>query len=241
MAKHQSFAEKASKKKKKNQSTYIKYIRSVRSEKTGHWRYNEQMIKVNEGENLDGALKRMDDDAQALTMEMPDNEQATDVDNIENNGTGDSEENGLATKDDGQEGTADVVAEETAKELKKPGGDEGSSPDAGTKELVGANPENESVMDEEQEGVDKTDHVTETADSDQAKEEPMPATDDSATVKNDQESSVTEGDESAIEEENDADVVAQPATEDDPGVAAEQAEDSEESEKDKSVKSGEST
>ena len=49
MAKHQSFAEKASKKKKKNLSTYIKYIRSVRSEKTGHWRFNEQMIKVNEG------------------------------------------------------------------------------------------------------------------------------------------------------------------------------------------------
>jgi len=56
MAKQQSFAEKAAKKKKKNLSTYVKYIKSVKSEKTGYWRFNEQMIEVKVGENLDGAL-----------------------------------------------------------------------------------------------------------------------------------------------------------------------------------------
>ncbi|HIM27318.1 MAG TPA: DUF4295 domain-containing protein, partial [Candidatus Marinimicrobia bacterium] len=62
MAKQLSFAEKVAKKKKKNLSTYIKYIKSVQSEKTGYWRFNEQMIQVKEGENLDGALKRMEEE-----------------------------------------------------------------------------------------------------------------------------------------------------------------------------------
>ena len=46
MAKQQSFAEKAAKKKKKDLSTYVKYIKSVKSDKTGYWRFNEQMIEV---------------------------------------------------------------------------------------------------------------------------------------------------------------------------------------------------
>ena len=46
MAKQQSFADKATKKKKKDLSTYVKYIKSVKSEKTGYWRFNEQMIPV---------------------------------------------------------------------------------------------------------------------------------------------------------------------------------------------------
>ena len=79
MAKQLSFAEKVAKKKKKNLSTYIKYIKSVQSEKTGYWRFNEQMIQVKEGENLDGALKRMEEEAQALDMEMPVDESASDV------------------------------------------------------------------------------------------------------------------------------------------------------------------
>ena len=83
MAKKQSFAEKAAKKKKKDLSTYVKYIKSVKSEKTGYWRFNEQMIQVKEGENLDGALERMDKVAHVLDIKMPVVESAADVDTVE--------------------------------------------------------------------------------------------------------------------------------------------------------------
>ena len=83
MAKQQSFAEKVAKKKKKDVSTYVKYIKSVKSEKTGYWRFNEQMIQVKEGENLDGALERMDEVAQVLEMEMSVVESAVDVETVE--------------------------------------------------------------------------------------------------------------------------------------------------------------
>jgi hypothetical protein len=85
MAKQLSFAEKVAKKKKKNPSTYIKYIKSVQSEKTGYWRFNEQMIQVKEGENLDGALKRMEEEAQAIDMEMPVDESAAEVNELAGN------------------------------------------------------------------------------------------------------------------------------------------------------------
>ena len=85
MAKQLSFAEKVAKKKKKNLSTYIKYIKSVQSEKTGYWRFNEQMIQVKEGENLDGALKRMEEETQTLDMEMPDDESAAEVNELAGN------------------------------------------------------------------------------------------------------------------------------------------------------------
>ena len=97
MAKQQSFAEKAAKKKKKDLSTYVKYIKSVKSEKTGYWRFNEQMIEVKTGENLDGALKRMDEVAQVFNMEIPVIEAAAD--------------------NNGQEESADVVAEESLTEV----------------------------------------------------------------------------------------------------------------------------
>ena len=70
MAKGTSFAAKA-KGKKKNTQSFVKYVKSVKSEKTGHWRFNEQMIAVNEGENLDDALKRLKKESMALDMKLP--------------------------------------------------------------------------------------------------------------------------------------------------------------------------
>ncbi len=70
MAKGTSFAAKSKGKNKKTQS-FVKYVKSIKSEKTGHWRFNEQMIALNEGENLDSALKRLKDDSLALDMDMP--------------------------------------------------------------------------------------------------------------------------------------------------------------------------
>ena len=61
MAKKQkSFADKASGNKNKD-SVYIKYVKSIQSEETGGWRFNEQMIQMEKGEQLDSALKRMDE------------------------------------------------------------------------------------------------------------------------------------------------------------------------------------
>ena len=70
MAKGTSFAAKAKGKKKRTQS-FVKYVKSVKSEKTGHWRFNEQMVAVNEGENLDDALKRLKKETMALDMKLP--------------------------------------------------------------------------------------------------------------------------------------------------------------------------
>lgn len=61
MAKKQvSFADKAAKTKDVD-VVYVKYIKSVRSEKTGQWRFNEQMVKTKKGEQLDSALKQLED------------------------------------------------------------------------------------------------------------------------------------------------------------------------------------
>jgi len=116
MAKKQSFAEKAAKKKKKDLSTYVKYIKSVKSEKTGHWRFNEQMIQVKEGENLDGALERMDEVAQVLDIKMPVVESAADVDTVEQDGADNPRGHLQVADDNGQGELADGVAKPAAKE-----------------------------------------------------------------------------------------------------------------------------
>ena len=117
MAKQQSFAEKAAKKKNKNLSNYVKYIKSVKSDKTGHWRFNEQMIEVKEGENLDSALKRMDEVAQVFDMKIPVVEASADVNTIEQDGTDDSKGHEQTADDNDQKESADIVADESAKEM----------------------------------------------------------------------------------------------------------------------------
>ena len=196
MAKQQSFADKAAKKKKKNLSTYVKYIKSVKSEKTGYWRFNEQMIEVKEGENLDGALKRMDEVAQVFNMEIPVIESAADVDTVEQDGFDEPKDHEQTADDNGQEELADVVAEESVTEVNEP------------------------------------------AAAEQA--EPEPETDDTATTEDDQESGATEGEEAAVEKENDADETAEPATEVVGTVTEKQDEDADASGKDTPAKADES-
>ena len=70
MAKGTSFSDKAKGKKDKSQ-TFVKYVKSTKSDKTGHWRFNEQMIGLNSDENLDAALKRIQNESLALDIEMP--------------------------------------------------------------------------------------------------------------------------------------------------------------------------
>ena len=154
MAKQQSFADKATKKKKKDLSTYVKYIKSVKSEKTGYWRFNEQMIQVKEGENLDGALKRMDELNQVLEMEMPIVESAAEVDIVEKDKVNDPESNLQEADDNGMTESKDIIAEESVAEV------------------------NEPVEEDEQDEVEKIDVVTKPASKDQLEEESEPETDD---------------------------------------------------------------
>ena len=69
MAKGTSFADKSKGKKKINQ-TFVKYVKSIKSEKTGHWRFNEKMIALKSGENLDGAIKRLEEESFALDLDL---------------------------------------------------------------------------------------------------------------------------------------------------------------------------
>jgi len=156
MAKQLSFAEKVAKKKKKNLSTYIKYIKSVQSEKTGYWRFNEQMIQVKEGENLDGALKRMEEETQTLDMEMPDDESAADLETVEQDGADGLDDHEQAADDDGQGETADVVAGESAAEVNELAGNAGDGTEAEKIEDVDA------INEEQAENADGLGKVTST-------------------------------------------------------------------------------
>ena len=71
--KTKSFADKIGGKEKEADSVHVKYVKSIRSEKTGHWRFNEKMIAMNDGEDLDTALNRMDETAEMMVdISMPD-------------------------------------------------------------------------------------------------------------------------------------------------------------------------
>ena len=71
MAKKQkSFADKASGKGADADSVMVKYVKSIKSEKTGFWRFNEQMIKLRGGENLDAALKRIDESSNLVDIDL---------------------------------------------------------------------------------------------------------------------------------------------------------------------------
>ena len=70
MAKKQkSFADKAAGN-ASGDSVYVKYVKSVQSEATGRWRFNEQIVRMNKGEQLDAALKRMDEAANLVDIDL---------------------------------------------------------------------------------------------------------------------------------------------------------------------------
>ena len=70
MAKKQkSFADKASGSNDKD-VVHVKYVNSVKSEKTGHWRFNEQIVKTRKGESLDVALKRLNEAANLVDIDL---------------------------------------------------------------------------------------------------------------------------------------------------------------------------
>jgi len=212
MAKQQSFADKATKKKKKNLSTYVKYIKSVKSEKTGYWRFNEQMIQIKEGENLDGALQRMDELNQVLDMEMPDVESAAEVEIVEKDGVNDPESHVQEADDNGMRESEDNVVEESVDEV------------------------NEPVGEDEQDEVEKTDVVAEPASKEQLEEESEPETDDKESGAAESDNAKIEKDNDVAEPAE----PAEPATKDDDTVTEKKVEDANASGKDTAAKSDES-
>jgi len=85
MAKKQkSFADKASGN-KNNDSVFVKYVKSIQSEETGGWRFNEQIIQMQKGEQLAAALKRMDQIANLVDIDLSQfsNSKKNDDENVE--------------------------------------------------------------------------------------------------------------------------------------------------------------
>ena len=85
MAKKQkSFADKASGNKNKD-SVFVKYVKSIQSEETGGWRFNEQIIQMQKGEQLAAALKRMDQAANLVDIDLSQfsNSKKNDDENVE--------------------------------------------------------------------------------------------------------------------------------------------------------------
>ena len=77
MAKKQkSFAEKASSKGEGKDLVHVKYVKSVKSDKEGFWRFNESMIAMEKGQNLDVALKEIEDADNLVDIVMPGSDEA---------------------------------------------------------------------------------------------------------------------------------------------------------------------
>ena len=91
MAKKQkSFADKASGRGADADAVMVKYVKSVKSEKTGYWRFNEQMVKLRDGEDLNAALKRLDEASNLVDIDLSAFEATT---NINDTSSVDNEEN----------------------------------------------------------------------------------------------------------------------------------------------------
>ena len=92
MAKKQkSFADKAAGN-TSGDSVYVKHVKSVQSEQTGRWRFNEQMVRMNKGEQLDAALKRMDEAANLVDIDLSEFviSSETDVESVQDQQSSDS-------------------------------------------------------------------------------------------------------------------------------------------------------
>ena len=104
MAKKQkSFADKASGRGANADAVMVKYVKSVKSEKTGFWRFNEQMVKLRDGEDLNAALKRLDEASNLVDIDLSAFEATTNVDDTSSTGTDESKEYSAVTDSEGEE------------------------------------------------------------------------------------------------------------------------------------------
>ena len=104
MAKKQkSFADKAAGN-ASGDSVYVKYVKSVQSEETGRWRFNEQIVRMNKGEQLDAALKRMDEAANLVDIDLSEFVSSVEekADTVPKKETKDSGDDNMQESNDGQ-------------------------------------------------------------------------------------------------------------------------------------------
>ena len=117
MAKKQkSFAEKASSKGAKD-LVHVKFVKSVPSERDGFWRFNESMISMEKGQNLDAKLKEIEDEAKLVDIDMPsENDEQKDSEALEPSSTVEAAVEEVAEETPAEEAAEETPAEEAAEE-----------------------------------------------------------------------------------------------------------------------------
>ena len=104
MAKKQkSFADKASGRGADADAVMVKYVKSVKSEKTGFWRFNEQMVKLRDGEDLNAALKRLDEASSLVDIDLSSFEATTNTDDTSFDKAEESKESTIVSDSEGEE------------------------------------------------------------------------------------------------------------------------------------------
>ena len=104
MAKKQkSFADKASGRGSDADAVMVKYVKSVKSEKTGFWRFNEQMVKLRDGEDLNSALKRLDEASNLVDIDLSAFEATTKTDDTSSVNNEESKESTVVSDSEGEE------------------------------------------------------------------------------------------------------------------------------------------
>ena len=104
MAKKQkSFADKASGRGADADAVMVKYVKSVKSEKTGFWRFNEQMVKLRDGEDLNAALKRLDEASNLVDIDLSAFETTTKTDDTSSVNNEESKESTVVSDSEGEE------------------------------------------------------------------------------------------------------------------------------------------
>ena len=104
MAKKQkSFADKASGRGADADAVMVKYVKSVKSEKTGFWRFNEQMVKLRDGEDLNAALKRLDEASNLVDIDLSAFEATTNTDDTSSANTEEIKESTVVPDSEGEE------------------------------------------------------------------------------------------------------------------------------------------
>ena len=104
MAKKQkSFADKASGRGADADAVMVKYVKSVKSEKTGFWRFNEQMVKLRDGEDLNAALKRLDEASNLVDIDLSAFEATTNTDDTSAEKSEESKESTVVSDSEGEE------------------------------------------------------------------------------------------------------------------------------------------
>ena len=120
MAKKQTFTSKLSK--QGSNFKYVKHIKSVVSEDTGHVKFLDNMVRLEENENLDQALKRMEEESkQVLSFgeiieEASGEEQPKEEAPVEEASAEESNEEAPAEEEPKEEAPAEEASAEESKE-----------------------------------------------------------------------------------------------------------------------------